>query len=291
MAVTPLPSSALAPRPGALVRSALDRTRHATGLPVLFGGALSPTHRTVRLTELNGVCTEALNGLAIHTGHGLGGQVLVTSRPGSVEDYATDAAISHEYDGPVRAEGLRAVAAVPVMVGEAVSGLLYGGTREPLPLGDRVLETMARIAARLGRELTVRAEVERRVTALETAALTRAAREALTGPEREQVREAHAELRSIAREVADPALRGRLQGVCDQLASPPARLAADNPLSGRETDVLALVAIGCTNAEAGRRLGLSAETVKSYLRSATRKLGTRTRTETVVSARSAGFLP
>lgn len=276
-----------------LLRAALDRTRHATGLPVLFGGALSRGHRTVRLTELNGARTDALDGLAIRTGNGLGGQVLITSRAGSVADYAADSAITHEYDGPVRAEGLRAVAAVPVLVGEAVSGLLYGGTREPLPLGDRVLDTMGRAAARLGRELTVRAEVERRVAALETHAITRAARESLTGPEREQVREAHAELRSIAREIADPVLRGRLQGVCDQLAPAQDTLAPGdrNPLSARETDVLSLVAVGCTNAEAARRLGLTSETVKSYLRSATRKLGTRTRTETVVFARRAGFLP
>ena len=55
-----------------------------------------------------------------------------------MDDYAIDPRISHEYDGPVTAEGLRAIAAVPVVVGDSVVGVLYGGIREPLPLGDRV---------------------------------------------------------------------------------------------------------------------------------------------------------
>ena len=64
-----------------------------------------------------------------------------------------------------------------------------------------------------------------------------------------------------------------------------------NPLSPRELDVLAMVAVGCGNAEAARRLGVLPETVKSYLRNATRKLGTHGRMETVVTARRLGFLP
>ncbi|MFD0660636.1 response regulator transcription factor [Thermocatellispora tengchongensis] len=76
---------------------------------------------------------------------------------------------------------------------------------------------------------------------------------------------------------------------------PPRRLLpAPGPaarLSPRELDVLAQVAMGCTNAETARRLGLLHETVKSYLRSAMRKLGTHTRTETVAAARRTGLLP
>ncbi|MEV4895272.1 LuxR C-terminal-related transcriptional regulator [Nonomuraea sp. NPDC055795] len=272
------------------LRAALARMRHVTGLPVLFGGTVT-AGRTVRLTELAGTTTGALRGLAIRAGSGLGGRVLVTARASSVEDYATDARISHEYDQPVGAEGLRAIAAVPVVVGESVGGLLYGGIREPLTLGTRVLDAMGRIAARLGVELAVQAEVERRMAELETAAITRAARERPTGPERENLREAHAELRSIAQEITDPALRERLRDVCERLGAPHGPPPAHNPLSPREIDVLSLVAVGCGNAEAGERLGLRPETVKSYLRGAMRKLGTHTRMETVVAARRAGLLP
>jgi DNA-binding CsgD family transcriptional regulator len=280
-----------APQVGVLLRAALGRIRHATGLPVTFGGVSPSAGRNVRLTELAGTRTAVLRGLAIRTGNGLGGQVLLTARPGRVDDYATDARISHEYDRHVTVEGLRAVVAVPVMAGESVCGLLYGGIREPLPLGNRVLTTMSQAATRLGIELAVQAEVQRRLTELETAAITRAARQVPTAPEWEQLREAHAELRSIAHEVSDPALRERLHGVCDRLTPTGGRPSGVSPLSPRELDVLSLVAMGCANAEAGRRLGLRAETVKSYLRSAMRKLGTHTRMETVVAARRAGFLP
>ncbi|WP_432196152.1 response regulator transcription factor [Streptomyces sp. bgisy027] len=47
----------------------------------------------------------------------------------------------------------------------------------------------------------------------------------------------------------------------------------------------------CNNAEVGRRLSLLPETVKSYLRSAMRKLGAGTRFEAVVAARRQGLLP
>jgi LuxR family transcriptional regulator, regulator of acetate metabolism len=62
-------------------------------------------------------------------------------------------------------------------------------------------------------------------------------------------------------------------------------------LAPREVDVIACVASGATNAVAGERLGLRPETVKSYLRSAMRKLGAHTRLEAVVAARRAGLLP
>jgi len=101
---------------------------------------------------------------------------------------------------------------------------------------------------------------------------------------------AHADLRTLAAETDDPRLRNRLQEISARLAgaaSPP----SIKPLSARELDVLAMVAVGCGNAEAARRLGLLPETVKSYLRNAMRKLGTHGRVETVVTARRLGFLP
>ena len=262
-----------------------------TGLPVTFGGAVSRGGQSVRLTEFAGTCTGALRGLIITAGNGLGGRVLVTVRPGSVDDYAADSRISHEYDKPVTAEGLRAIAAVPVVAGGSVAGILYGGIREPLVLGNRVLNAMSQVAARAGTELAVESEVERRLAALETTAITMAAREARAAPEWEQVREAHAELRSIASQVSDPVLRRRLEVVCDRLTRPHGQAAPDNRLSPRELDVLALVAVGCGNAEVGRRLGLLPETVKSYLRNAMSKLGTHSRMETVVAARRGGCLP
>jgi len=84
---------------------------------------------------------------------------------------------------------------------------------------------------------------------------------------------------------------GRLQQISDRLIAKGPGAAEINPLSPRELDVLAMVAVGCGNAEAARRLGLLPETVKSYLRNAMRKLGTHGRMETIVTARRLGYLP
>ncbi|MGW4247939.1 response regulator transcription factor, partial [Nocardia sp. NPDC004722] len=62
-------------------------------------------------------------------------------------------------------------------------------------------------------------------------------------------------------------------------------------LAPRELDVLAHVALGCTNLEAAQRLSVRPETVKSYLRSAMTKLGAHNRHEAVVRARRLGLLP
>lgn len=269
--------------------AALSRVRRVTGLPVAFGGAVAPGGRTMRLTDFAGTTTGALHGLVISAGQGLGGRVISTARPGRVEDYAADPRISHEYDRPVTAEGLRAIAAVPVAAGGSVLAVLYASTREPLSVGARALDAMSRVAAGVGTELTVRREVQRRIAELETAAVL--ARPAPAAPAWEDVRQAHADLRTIAQEVADPALRSRLREVCALLARPPGPARSPNPLSPRELDVLAMVAVGCGNAEAARRLGLRPETVKSYLRTTMRKLGTHGRMETVMTARRLGHLP
>jgi LuxR family transcriptional regulator, regulator of acetate metabolism len=279
-----------------LLHAALGRMSRATNLPVAFGGTASHCGRQVRLTEFVGTNSGALRNLVITSGAGLGGHVLRSARPGSVHDYASDLRISHEYDKPVTAEGLRAIAAVPIVAGDTVAGVLYGGIREPLTIGARVLDAMVQVAVRAGIELTVRAQVEQRLAELEAAEVTKAAREVLAVPEWERVREAHAELRSIAREIADPDLRQRLESVCEQLtpgaaAAPGPNPAGGGPLSPRELDVLALIAMGCGNAEVAQRLGLLPETVKSYLRNAMRKLGTHSRMETVVTARRRGLLP
>jgi LuxR family transcriptional regulator, regulator of acetate metabolism len=273
-----------------VLRAATGRIRRITGLPVAFGGPVTADGRTVRLTDFAGTVTTALHGLVIAAGNGLGGRVMVSGRPGRVDDYAADPRITHEYDRPVTAEGLRAIAAVPVAVGNSVLAVLYAGTRERLRVGSRALDAMGQVAARAGAELTVRREVRRRLAEWETAAITSAARTRPAAPEWEDVRRAHAELRSIVQEVTDPVLRSRLHDVCARLAGSPAA-AVPNPLSPRELDVLATVAIGCGNAETARRLGILPETVKSYLRSATRKLGTHGRMETVVAARRLGYLP
>ncbi|MFE7549470.1 helix-turn-helix transcriptional regulator [Streptomyces gardneri] len=269
------------------LRGALLRLRRATGLPVVFGGLLQDG-RALRIAELSGAVTPALRGLAISAGSGLGGKCLALSRPCAVTDYPSARHITHEYDVPVSAEGLRSVIAVPVVVRRKVRGVLYGALRDALPIGERVFDAAVAAARDVEQALAVRDEVQRRLPAPPPSA-----------PSWEEVRQAYGELRALAPRVADAELRERLLAVCGRLESASGTGAAPESgqpvpavsLTPRETDVLAAVASGATNAVAAERLGLRPETVKGYLRSAMRKLGAHTRLEAVVAARRAGVLP
>jgi two-component system, NarL family, response regulator len=55
-------------------------------------------------------------------------------------------------------------------------------------------------------------------------------------------------------------------------------------LTARERDVLSLLAEGHTNAQAGRKLTISADTVQTHVRNAMKKLGADTRTQAVATA-------
>lgn len=61
-------------------------------------------------------------------------------------------------------------------------------------------------------------------------------------------------------------------------------------LSGRETEVLKMVASGYTSAEIGRRLTISGQTVNSHVKNIYRKLNVRTRAQAVGLAASTGLL-
>jgi DNA-binding NarL/FixJ family response regulator len=69
------------------------------------------------------------------------------------------------------------------------------------------------------------------------------------------------------------------------------RRPAVEPLSGRETEVLTLVARGQTNADIGRALFISEATVKTHLLRAFGKLGVSDRTAAVTRAIELGMLP
>ncbi|MGI5438520.1 response regulator transcription factor [Streptomyces shenzhenensis] len=271
------------------ISGALARLRRVTGLPVAFGGLVEAGRPRVRISELSGTSTPALRALAVTSGNGLGGKAVALARPCAVTDYSSSRQITHEYDVPVAAEGLRSVLAVPVVVRRRVRGVLYGALRSAQPLGDRTLSAAVAAARDVEQALVRRDEAH---------ALLAAARPPRpadggpdpSGPGREQVREAHAALRALAPRIADPVLRAELLAACGLLTAPePAARGAN--LAPRELDVLAWVAAGATNAAVADRLGLRPETVKGYLRSAMRKLGAHTRGEAVAAARRAGLLP
>ncbi|OFB36055.1 helix-turn-helix transcriptional regulator [Mycolicibacterium sp. (ex Dasyatis americana)] len=274
----------LRPRDADAVRAELRRMATDTGLPLTFGGQVHDD--TLLLSEFFGTRTGAMRGLAVLPRAGLGGASVVSRRPISVTDYRRASTITHDYDEPVLSEGIRSILAVPVLVDGTTRAVLYGAHRTSAPIGDRTAAAMVASAQRLSDELRVRDEVDRRMRMRETALTNFTNQPADT----EQIREVHADLRRLAADTPD--LAGPLRELADRLAvalrgDPP----ASAPLTSREVDVLAQVALGCTNAEAAQRLSLKPETVKSYLRSAAAKLGARNRHEAVSKARRLRQIP
>jgi DNA-binding NarL/FixJ family response regulator len=83
--------------------------------------------------------------------------------------------------------------------------------------------------------------------------------------------------------VLAPSVAGRL---VNQVRRP-----ATQTLSGREVEVLGLVAKGLTNADIGRALHISEATVKTHLLRTFGKLGVSDRTAAVTTAMALGMLP
>jgi DNA-binding CsgD family transcriptional regulator len=263
----------------------------ATGVPIAYGGLVSDGK--LRLSQLVGTRSHLLSGLTVFAGRGLGGRTLVLGRPAAVRDYHHATMISHDYDEAVRDAGVRAAIAVPVVVRRSVRAVLYGARREPVQIGDRTVHAAIAAARDLEQEFAVRDEVDRRIALLERRRVRPPPSQEGDSVSREAVRQAHAELRILATQSSDEEVHRRVRKACAALSSAlgPASHAPRVFLAPRELDVLSCVALGHTNAEIANEFGLDPETVKSYLRSAMRKLDAHTRMQAVVAARRAGLLP
>ena len=272
-----------------LIARAVSELVRRTEFPLAFGGLADD--RSVEITATAGTRTRHLHGLVVHSERGLGGRALIEKRPRLAVDYRTSRNITHDYDGAVLGEGISTLFAMPLIVAGTARGILYLGAWSQSPVGDLALQPALAIADATGGELRIRDEVARRV------ALT-SPRNDLQGMDaaaREELRESYAELRSITASVQDERVRERLQHLERRLAALSAQDAAgaetDVTLSPRETDVLARVALGATNAEIASSLTLKEATVKSYLQSAMGKLDASTRHSAVAKARRVGLLP
>ncbi|WP_371664470.1 response regulator transcription factor [Streptomyces sp. NBC_00280] len=275
------------------LKRAIDSLRHATGVDLTFGGVVT-RGRHAQLTEFAGNSTRALMGLTLGFGMGLGGKAVALHRPIAVNDYANSKRISHHYDLLVAAEGIRAVVAAPVVVNRTVRAVMYGAVRQSVGLGDRTVDAVMETARALEQNLAVRDEVTRQLGRLGEPGPAADRMPEPASPRWETIREAYAELRVLAQHLTDSDLRDRVAALSDKLAdagAPDSRRPADPVLSSRELDVLSCVALGRTNTDVADELGLRAETVKSYLRSAMRRLGCHSRLEAVVTARRLGLLP
>ncbi|GAA0630707.1 hypothetical protein GCM10009547_38170 [Sporichthya brevicatena] len=260
--------------------------RTAAGTDIAAGGICDGGPQ-MTLTTLVGNRSDRLKFLDVRRGQGLGGKALALSRPIWVADYWTAKGITHHYDEPVRAEGLRAMVAVPFSLPDGVQGVLYASNRKAMVMGDRVLDRVVDVTRRLETDARVSAEVERRLADLNPGS-------ALHPGRRDQcLRDAHAELMLLRDDVA-AAHRDRVDALLTRIAhamSPDPTAPPPVRLTRRELDVLIQVATGASNAEVAERLGLTEATTKSYLQTASRKLDAGNRVESVANARRLGLLP
>jgi len=198
-------------------------------------------------------------------------------------------------DHPVVRAGLRGMLAAEPgieVAGEAASGpeaVAQAGAGAydvilmdlRMPGGDGVAATAQIIASSPGARILI-------LTTYETDAdILRAVEAGATGYLLKDATPAElaAAVRAAARgeTVLAPSVAGRL---VTHVRRPPRE-----SLSARETEVLALVAWGRTNAEIGRALYISEATVKTHLLRAFGKLGVSGRTAAVTTAIERGLLP
>ncbi|MEU4015341.1 LuxR C-terminal-related transcriptional regulator [Microbacterium sp. NPDC028030] len=273
-----------------LVANAVRELARRTRFPVAFGGLIE--EGVVSVTSIVGARTRSLDGLRVRPERGLGGRAMIELRPRMTSDYGSSQQITHDYDVFVLGEGLRTLLALPIVVQGRSRGVLYAGAWDEEQIGGVTTAPAMQVAQSVADELRIRDEVQRRLQA------TLLAGDTVAPPQREELRESFAELRSIAASVDDADIRARISQVERRLLTlagdaVPATTGAVPTvhLSPRETDVLACAALGSTNAEIASQLGLREGTVKAYLGTAMSKLDASTRHAAVTRARRAGLLP
>jgi DNA-binding CsgD family transcriptional regulator len=172
--------------------------------------------------------------------------------------------------------------AVPVEVRRQVRAVLYGGLRQAMSVGDRVLDQILATSRELARD--IEAEDARRVRAA-----VPAPRDAV---DRSALRSVVRELATVAGEIREESLRDRLRTASDLVLGPPTGSFGGSRalLTHRELGVLDLAGSGCTNVEIAELLDLTPHAVKSLLRSSMRKLDVHSRHAAVSEARAAGIL-
>ena len=93
---------------------------------------------------------------------------------------------------------------------------------------------------------------------------------------------------ALAEGIGMPALRARIRALG---SPPPAASALPDDLSGREAQVVRLIARGLSNREIGGELSISQHTVANHVRAILRKTGCVNRTEVAAYAVRHGLMP
>jgi len=87
-----------------------------------------------------------------------------------------------------------------------------------------------------------------------------------------------------------PALTERTRAAFERASAAPPALALKVALTERETEILALMAAGLSNAEIATALGLSEGTIKNHISSILAKLGVRDRVRAVLRGLELGYI-
>jgi LuxR family transcriptional regulator, regulator of acetate metabolism len=274
------------PSPGSdMLTRALAAFRANGRMDMAFGGRVLGQGAALEISDLCGARTRSLAGLVVRSGAGLGGKSLLLGRPVSVTSYAVAQGITHVYDHAVEQEHLETVVALPVVVDNVARMVIYLGNRTQVGLGDRWFDSFTPLLRRLERDIAVDDEVRRRLMRLRPA-------DPEPGLSPADLRAISHELTELAAAAEDSDLRQRLEVLRDRFTpgQVPAPRAPKVVLAPREVDVLEQVAQGRTNREAADELGLLPNTVKSYLKTAMRKLQANNRVQAITAARDAGLI-
>ncbi|MEV1066697.1 LuxR C-terminal-related transcriptional regulator [Streptomyces sp. NPDC050263] len=271
-----------------LARSLADFRTHSR-MDMVFGGRVLPGAGALEITELCGARTRSAANLRVRAGAGLGGKALMLARPVSVSNYLSAEGISHVYDHAVRPEALETIAVLPIMVDRVPRLVVYLATRAQVGLGDRWFDSFTPLVRRLERDIAVEDEVRRRLALMQAPAVPESAPSLVS---RAELQDIARELAELAGQIKDDALRARVEAVRRRCAPAPGPAAPAAPamLRPREIDVLQEVAQGLSNREIAQALGLLPNTVKSYLKTAMRKLHAHNRVQAILVARQSGLI-
>ena len=88
----------------------------------------------------------AFEGLWIERGKGLGGRAWALGRPMRTDNYLEDPRLGRHYDAVVQGQGLVAILAVPIVIGDEVEGLLYVNNLSSRPFTEHDEAVLADLA-------------------------------------------------------------------------------------------------------------------------------------------------
>ncbi len=262
------------------IDSMLNRIRLKSQMDIAFLARTFGSSGEIRVTNVDGAQTGTLDDLIVRRGAGLGGKALDLLRPASVSSYRQAAGITHDYDSQVLGERIEMLSAFPLRVGQSSPFVIYLGRRTATRVGDRWFDQVTPLL----REFSALLHGPDTASALKPAHDDRLSKG--------QLEAALTELADLATMTNNPLMRTRLERLRQQLSpsEPTARVLPDSPLTHREIDVLRVIADGQSNRQCGEVLGLTENTVKSYLKSAMGKLNATNRVQAIAAARQFGVI-